>query len=118
MSPRQRPDLKSLPATPPGPGIAEQAPATSCGSAPKVVGRQAVPIAVLPDPRTPTPTGFRPGLHLRGLERGGFPVADWLCACGHHERARGRKAVTELTTRVRVGQCPHRAPEQHRRNAA
>ncbi|WP_457493071.1 hypothetical protein [Streptomyces sp. P5_D11] len=118
MSRQQRPDLKSLPATPTGPGIAEPAPAASGSSALKVVGRQAVPIAVLPDPRTPTVTGFRPGLHLRGLERGGFPVADWLCACGRHERARGRKAVTELTTRVRVGQCPHLAPAQHRRNAA
>ncbi|MET7547666.1 hypothetical protein ABZS94_18035 [Streptomyces sp. NPDC005500] len=118
MSPQQRPDLKSLLATPTGPGIAEPAPATSGSAAPKAVGRQAVLIAVLPDPRTPTPTGFRPGLHLRGLERGGFPVADWLCACGRHERARGRKAVTELTARVRVGQCPHDAPDQARRNAA
>ncbi|MFI5632213.1 hypothetical protein ACIA8E_23125 [Streptomyces sp. NPDC051664] len=118
MSPQQRRDLKSLPATPPGPGIAEPAPSTSGSSALKVVGRQAVPIAVLPEPRTPTPTGFRPGLYLRGLERGGFPIADWLCACGHHERARGRKAVTELTTRVRVGQCPHDAPDHARRNAA
>ncbi|MGY4904530.1 hypothetical protein [Streptomyces sp. 900116325] len=64
-------------------------------------------------------TGIQPGLHMRGLERGGFPIADWLCACGHHERARGRKAVTELTTRVRVGHCLHRAtPEEIRRNAA
>ncbi|MFF3062254.1 hypothetical protein [Streptomyces sp. NPDC057909] len=118
MSNQQRPDLKSPPATPTGPGIAETAPATSGSSALKVVGRQAVPIAVLPDPRTPTVTSFRPGLHLRGLERGGFPVADWLCACGHHERARGRKAVTELTTRVRVGHCPHRAPAENRRTAA
>ncbi|MFF0289688.1 hypothetical protein [Streptomyces sp. NPDC005262] len=118
MSRQQRPDLKSLPATPTGPGIAERAPAASGSGALKVVGRQAVPIAVLPDPRTSTPNGFCPGLDLRGLERGGFPVADWLCACGCHERARGRKAVTELTTRVRVGQCPHNAADQARRNAA
>ncbi|MFE7387924.1 hypothetical protein [Streptomyces sp. NPDC057582] len=118
MSPQQRPDLKSLPATPTGPGIAKPAPATSGSGAPKVVGRQAAPIAVLPDPRTATVTSFRPGLHMRGLERGGFPVADWLCACGRHERARGRRAVTELTTRVHVGQCPHNVPAQSRRNAA
>lgn len=117
MSPQQRPDLKSLPATHTGPGIAEPAPGVSGSGAPKVVGRKAVPIAVLPDPRSHTP-GFHPGLHIRGLERGGFPVADWLCSCGHHERARGRKAVTELTTRVRVGHCPHPAPAKHRRNAA
>ncbi|MFE4921317.1 hypothetical protein [Streptomyces sp. NPDC056661] len=118
MNTPPRSALKSLPATTTGPRIAEPAPATSDSGALKVVGRQAVPIAVLPDPRTPTVTSFRPGLHLRGLERGGFPVADWLCACGHHERARGRKAVTEITTRVRVGQCPHNVPDQARRNAA
>ncbi|MFF7375690.1 hypothetical protein ACFY96_10535 [Streptomyces massasporeus] len=37
----------------------------------------------------------------------GVPVADWLCACGHHERARGRDAVSKLTARVIVGICPH-----------
>ncbi|WP_406310342.1 hypothetical protein [Streptomyces sp. NBC_00623] len=118
MNPPPRSALKSLPATTTGPRIAEPAPAASGSGAPKVVGRKAVPVAVLPDPHTVTVTSFHPGLHMRGLERGGFPVADWLCACGHHERARGRKAVTELTTRVSVGQCPHRDPEQHRRNAA
>ncbi|MET7308559.1 hypothetical protein ABZS68_15890 [Streptomyces sp. NPDC005571] len=118
MNPPPRSALKSLPATTTGPRIAEPAPAASGSGAPKVVGRKAVPVAVLPDPHTPTATSFRPGLHMRGLERGGFPVADWLCACGRHQRARGRKAVTELTTRVRVGQCPHNVPDQSRRNAA
>ncbi|MGW5295508.1 hypothetical protein [Streptomyces bacillaris] len=61
-------------------------------------------------------TGIRPGLTVRGLGRNQIPTADWLCACGHHERARGRDAVTDLTTRVRVDHCPH--TEQHRRNAA
>ncbi|MGW0564145.1 hypothetical protein ACWDZ4_26950 [Streptomyces sp. NPDC003016] len=59
-------------------------------------------------------TGIRPGLHIRGLDRNEIPVADWLCTCGHHERARGRKAVTELNTRVRVGHCPHTATETRR----
>ncbi|SCE50444.1 MULTISPECIES: hypothetical protein [unclassified Streptomyces] len=54
-----------------------------------------------------TVLGIGPGLHVRGLERGGFPVADWLCACGYHEQVRGRRAVTELADRVRVGHCPH-----------
>lgn len=50
-----------------------------------------------------------PGLQIRGLlDR--VPVADWLCRCGHHERARGHEAVIELTTRARLGTCPHRAP--------
>lgn len=53
-------------------------------------------------------TGIRPGLQVKFTHP---PVADWLCACGHHERARGRAAVIELTTRVKVGHCPHAANE-------
>ncbi|UPT43996.1 MULTISPECIES: hypothetical protein [Streptomyces] len=83
---------------------------------PKGIGRKAVPVAVLPDPQLVTVTGIRPGLTVRGLGRNQIPAADWLCACGHHERARGRDRVTDLTTRARVDHCPH--TEQHRRNAA
>ncbi|MFD5062962.1 MULTISPECIES: hypothetical protein [unclassified Streptomyces] len=118
MSPSPDPPLKCPSSTPTSPSTAEPTPAAFGSGAPKVVGRQAVPTVVRPDPHTTTAPSFSPGLHLRGLERGGFPVADWLCACGRHERARGRKAVTELTTRVRVGQCPHNVPDQARRNAA
>ncbi|QYA99289.1 hypothetical protein KZO11_20215 [Streptomyces anulatus] len=75
-----------------------------------------VPVAVLPDPHAVTVTGIRPGLTVRGLGRSQIPAADWLCVCGHHERARGRERVTDLTTRARVDHCPH--TEQHRRNAA
>ncbi|MDT3396162.1 hypothetical protein RKE29_05820 [Streptomyces sp. B1866] len=59
-------------------------------------------------PATDTPavvTGITPGLTVRTH---GTPSADWLCACGHHEHAHGRDA--ELTTRVRVGTCPHTTP--------
>jgi hypothetical protein len=52
-------------------------------------------------------TGVRPGLDLRGLDRNQTPVADWLCACGHHERATGAAAVIRLAHRVRIGHCPH-----------
>ncbi|MGX1504632.1 UNVERIFIED_CONTAM: hypothetical protein RKD43_003257 [Streptomyces graminofaciens] len=55
-------------------------------------------------------TGIMPGLHIRMVTSP--PVADWLCRCGHHERAVGRAAVIELTTRVRVWHCPHAADEQ------
>ncbi|WP_257138456.1 hypothetical protein [Streptomyces sp. rh34] len=55
-------------------------------------------------------TGIRPGLTVRGLGRNQTPAADWLCSCGHHERAWGRRAVTELTTRASVGHCPHNTP--------
>ncbi|MFE4330282.1 hypothetical protein ACFRQM_12675 [Streptomyces sp. NPDC056831] len=117
MNTPPRSPLKSLPATTTGPRIAGPAPIGSGGRAAKVVA-EGVPVAVLPAPHTISVTGIQPGLSLRGLDRDEIPVADWLCACGHHERARGRKAVTELTTRVRVGQCPHTAPAQSRRNAA
>jgi hypothetical protein len=52
-------------------------------------------------------TSIRPGLDIRGLDRGETVIADWLCACGHHERAQGRDAVTDLCARVIVGICPH-----------
>lgn len=118
MTAPRNPPLKSVQTPPTGPRIAEPAPAPSGSGAPKVVGRQAVPSSVRPDPDDIRVTGIWPGLQIRGLERGGFPVADWLCACGHHERARGRRAVIELTTRVRVGHCPHTVPARDRRTAA
>ncbi|MEU2526268.1 hypothetical protein ABZ737_13975 [Streptomyces sp. NPDC013087] len=106
--------LKSLPRTTTGPGSAEPASRASGSGAAKVVA-EGVRVAVLPDQRTVT--GIRPGLSMRGLERRGFPVADWLCACGHHERARGRRAVIELNGRATVGDCPH-TTTQTRRSAA
>ncbi|WP_406078190.1 hypothetical protein OG337_18220 [[Kitasatospora] papulosa] len=114
MNTPPRPALKSLPSTTMGPGMAEPARGGSGGGAETVVA-EGVPTAVLPDPRTVT--GIRPGLRLRGLERRGFPVADWLCACGHYERARGRRAVIELNARATVGHCPH-TTTQTRRSAA
>ncbi|MEU0355380.1 hypothetical protein [Streptomyces cyaneofuscatus] len=116
MNTPPRSALKSLTPTTIGPRFAEPAPAASGSGVPKVVGRKAVPVAVLPDPHPVTVTGIRPGLTVRGLGRNQIPAADWLCACGHHEGARGRNAVTELTARARVAHCPH--TEQHRRNAA
>ncbi|MYR92538.1 hypothetical protein GTW60_02645 [Streptomyces sp. SID4937] len=71
---------------------------------PKVAARKGVLSAVGSDPQTVTVTGITPGLQIQCE---GVPVADWLCACGHHERARGRAAVIMLTARVIVGICPH-----------
>ncbi|WP_309049266.1 hypothetical protein [Streptomyces sp.] len=53
--------------------------------------------------------GIPAGLTVRGLDRDQTPVADWLCACGRHERATGGAAVTALTASVIAGHCPHRA---------
>ncbi|MEW2191225.1 hypothetical protein [Streptomyces microflavus] len=115
MTPAPNHRLKSLPATPNTPQDANAAAAQMTGGEPKGVA-EGVRVAVLPDPRPVTVTGIRPGLTMRGLGRNQIPTADWLCTCGHHERARGRDRVTDLATRARVDHCPH--TEQHRRNAA
>ncbi|MFD0300334.1 hypothetical protein [Streptomyces sp. NPDC127123] len=71
---------------------------------PKGVARKGVLSAVRSDLQPITVTGIQPGLQVRFTTP---PVADWLCPCGHNERARGRAAVMKLTARVRVGTCPH-----------
>ncbi|GHJ27813.1 hypothetical protein TPA0910_22460 [Streptomyces hygroscopicus subsp. sporocinereus] len=93
MSTRPRPHLKSLTSTPDQPSTAKPAPTPDGRSAPRSAGRQAVPTT-------------------------GLPVADWLCTCGHHERARGRAAVTALAERVQVGVCPHRTTTKTEGRAA
>ncbi|MGC9381526.1 hypothetical protein [Streptomyces sp. MH13] len=79
------------------------APRTTVGE-PQGAARQGVRTALRSDPHPDTVTGVTPGIQIRTT---GVPVADWLCTCGHHERARGANAVTELQARVHVGVCPH-----------
>lgn len=117
MSTPPTPTLKSPSPTTASPRPAEPARTPAGNGAPKVVA-VGVLSALRPNPHTITVCGIRPGLDLRGMDRGEIPVADWLCTCGHHERARGRAAVVELISRVRVGNCPHHAPEANRRKAA
>ncbi len=104
------PPPKSLTSTPTGPRIAELALATSGSGAPKDAARKGAPSALRFDPHPATVTGIHPGLTVRGMGRGAMPTADWLCACGEHEHARGRDAVAELTTQANVHACPH---QQH-----
>ncbi|MGV9346337.1 hypothetical protein ACWDSD_16215 [Streptomyces spiralis] len=84
-------------------GAVRAAPRVAVGE-PKGVARKGVLSAVRSDPQPVTVTSIQPGLQVRFTEP---PVADWLCCCGHHERARGRAAVRKLTARVRVGICSH-----------
>ncbi len=91
-------------------GAVQGPPRPSVGE-PKVAARKGVLSAVGSDPQTVTVTGITPGLQIQCE---GVPVADWLCACGHHERARGRAAVIRLTARVTVGLCPHTATAEGR----
>ncbi|MCC9155661.1 hypothetical protein LZP81_14455 [Streptomyces parvulus] len=81
---------------------------------PKGAARQGVVIALRSDPQPVTVAAIVPGLQIRTR---GVPVADWLCACGYHERARGQAAVAELQARVRVGVCPHTATTEGRHAA-
>lgn len=101
MTARANSPLKSVPSAP---RPRRTTPAHSGEGAARVV---AVGVRVGSDPHAVTVTGIQPGLVVRGLGRKEIPVADWLCACGHHERARGRSAVIDLTTRAHVQQCPH-----------
>ncbi|MFK4265349.1 hypothetical protein [Streptomyces milbemycinicus] len=100
-----RPHRHSLPAAANEPQRAVQPPPRTAVGEPKGAARQGVRSALGPDPQQTTVTGIQPGLHVRAE---GIPVADWLCTCGHHERARDQAAVAELTERVSVGACPHR----------
>lgn len=52
-------------------------------------------------------TGIPAGLTIRAEEYGRSPVADWLCTCGHHERATTARGIIQLAEDVRVGHCPH-----------
>ncbi|MFG2731488.1 hypothetical protein [Streptomyces canus] len=83
---------------------AVQGPLRPTVGVPRVAARKGVLSAVGLDPHTVTVTGITPGLQIQCE---GIPVADWLCTCGDHERARGRAAVTRLTARASVGDCPH-----------
>ncbi len=94
-------------------GAVQAAPRTAVGE-PKGVARKGVLSAVRSDPQPVTVTGIQPGLQVRFTEP---PVADWLCCCGHHERARGRAAVMKLTARVRVGICAHTTTAEGREAA-
>lgn len=113
-TPEPRPAGKSIPRTTKGPRAAEPAAPRTAEGEPKGVA-EGVRSAVGSDPDMVTISGICPGLQVQFPRP---PIADWLCACGHHERARGRAAVIELTTRVTVGLCPHVTTAQEGRAAA
>ncbi|WP_405389186.1 hypothetical protein OG596_15435 [Streptomyces sp. NBC_01102] len=112
MSPQQRRDLKSLPATPTGPGIAEPAPASAGGGAPKVVA-EGVPAAVRPDQHTGD--GRYPIAWLTiTAPRGAVPTVTSVCACGRNRFAAGHHkalALIEDHTHHRT-LCPLRTDQE------
>lgn len=93
MSPAGDPSLKSVPAARTGRPLAEPAPAASGSGAPKVVGRQAVPVAVRSDPQ-PVPVRW---LHIVAPPSfSATPSARSWCRCGYDRTARGRAGVLAL----------------------
>lgn len=113
-TPGPRPAGKSIPRPATGPRAAEPAAPGTAEGEPKGAA-EGVRSAVGSHLDTVTISGICPGLQVQFTHP---PIADWLCACGHHERARGRAAVIELTTRVTVGLCPHVTTAQEGRDAA
>ena len=91
------PPTKSLPELTNRPHLAEPAGTTSGRGAPKVVARQGVPSAVLPDPQLSAGPRVIGWLHIiTPRRRGDVPRATSHCDCGRHVTARGRDQVLAL----------------------
>ncbi|NED13642.1 hypothetical protein [Streptomyces sp. SID9124] len=95
MSTARAPHLKSLPTAPTRPSIAGPAPAGHGGGAAKVVGRQAVPIAVRPNSHEPD--GRYPIAWLTiTAPRGAAPTVTSVCECGRNLFAAGHRKALAL----------------------
>lgn len=123
MTTASRPNLKSLPNTPPRPNSADRAahPARECGR--KDVARQGVLSALPPGPHPNSPPasdGRYPvaWLHIRA-PRGATPTATSTCLCGRDRSAVGRRKVLTLIDdhTAHRDHCPLRTPQEGR-NAA
>ncbi|WP_405811531.1 hypothetical protein OG524_21640 [Streptomyces sp. NBC_01520] len=94
MSPRPHPHLKCLPSAPTGPGLAEPAPTSAGGGAPKGVA-EGVPTAVRPDQQAGD--GRYPVAWLTiSAPRGAVPTATSVCACGRNLFAAGHRKALAL----------------------
>ncbi len=118
MSAHPNPHLKCLPTTA-DTSHAETAPAPHGQRAPKVVGRQAVPIAVRPDPQTGDGRHVNGWLHVVAPQ-GAIPTATSVCDCGRNRSAVGRKHVIALVEDHTAHRdlCPLRTASQEGRTAA
>lgn len=92
------PRSKSHTTSPDGQHPATPALTTHGSWAPKVVGRQAVRSALLPDPHPHTGPVPLAWLHVRAPGRGTGPTATSVCACGRDHHAVGDKRVAALIT--------------------
>ncbi|MEI7029297.1 hypothetical protein, partial [Streptomyces pratensis] len=85
--------FKSLPVTPSSPQAANPAAGPAGGGVPKVVGRQAVPVAVRPVPR-PQPVRWLDVIAPPSFSA--LVSARSWCRCGYERTARGRSGVLAL----------------------
>ncbi|WP_079151946.1 hypothetical protein [Streptomyces sp. RTd22] len=115
MSTPPPPHLKSLPSTPDHPNAAEPAPDASGRSAPRVVGRKAVPSALRSDEQKGDGRYPLAWLHVVApADWRTTPTATSKCACGRDRSAVGRRNVLALVTdhTAHRDECPLRNPSE------
>ncbi|WP_346173418.1 hypothetical protein [Streptomyces cuspidosporus] len=120
MSTPRRPHLKSIPKAAEQPRPAEPAPAPDGRSAPRSVGRKAVPSALRPDPQTGDGRYPVAWLHVTApADWRATPTATSKCTCGRDRSAVGRRRVLALIADhdAHKTTCPLRN-SQEGRNAA
>ncbi|MFE2181120.1 hypothetical protein [Streptomyces sp. NPDC059455] len=117
MTRAPHPPLKSLPNTTDQPRAAKPAPSRDGRSAPKDVGRKAVPSALRPDQQQGD--GRYPVAWLRITappDWRAVPTATSKCACGRDRSAVGRRRVLALIAdhEAHKDACPLRTPQEGR----
>ncbi|MBI0298733.1 hypothetical protein JBE04_30815 [Streptomyces sp. PRKS01-29] len=106
---------KSPTSTPTGPHPAEPAPASDGRSAPRNVGRKAVPSALLSDQQQGDGRYPVAWLHITAPpDWRAVPTATSKCACGRDRNAVGRRRVLALIAdhEAHKTACPLRTPQE------
>lgn len=115
MSARSHPPLEGQPHSTTGPSTAKPAPSASGSSAPKVVGRKAVPSAHRSDEQKGDGRYPVAWLHITAPpDRQAVPTAHSKCARGWDRSAVGRRNVLALVTdhTAHRDECPLRNPSE------
>ncbi|WP_413800192.1 hypothetical protein [Streptomyces iranensis] len=113
MNTPRRPHLKSIPNTADQPRPAEPGPAPDSRSAPRNVGRKAVPSALRSDRQQGDGRCPVAWLHITA-PRGAVPTAHSWCACGHDRSAVGKPRVLALIAdhEAHKTACPLRSSQE------
>lgn len=112
------PSPKSPTSTPTSLRPAQPGPAPDGRSAPRNVGRKAVPSALRSDPQQADGRHPVVWLHITA-PRGAVPTAHSWCACGHDRSAIGKTRVLALIKAHETHRdtCPLRTPHEGRKAA-